>query len=57
MSAPFAFSSFKLDELPGTLTISPKVTIIVSSILDSATMWFISERGVTHTGQPGPEIR
>jgi len=36
---------------------SPKVVIIKFSFLDRAIISSMYEMGVTHTGQPGPEIR
>ena len=52
-SRPFARACSSVPLFPGTRIRSPKVAIVTSfkSINES-----ITEEGVTHTGQPGPEI-
>ena len=56
ISLPSAFSFCRLDVEPGTLIISPKVTMMVSFWRERAMARSISPLGVTQTGQPGPEI-
>ncbi len=54
-SAPSALALCRLERLPGTLSISPKVVIITPGICDRAIALSRSLLAVTQTGQPGPD--
>src|SRR3972149_3736949 len=57
MSAPLALSFSREENLPGTLSMSPKVAIIAAfSRLENSTILFMSDCDVAHTGHPGPDM-
>ena len=56
MVAPFDLAPARLISVPGTLIRSPKVHITAPFSRASIQASSIKPMGVTHTGQPGPEI-
>ena len=54
---PMPCTSLRLYLLPGTRSISPNVTTQVFGVMASSISLSTYAVGVTHTGQPGPEIK